>query len=204
MVKREKQIYSLIPLEDFKTILNVDDREERTARFCLIASTLSIERYCKRHLLRKKHFEHVEFFGDLNIPLSEYPVNEILAVYLFGNGEILEPEFYNLIPERGTDYDLPFCLTLSPALKRYSNITSIKTVYLAGYAMETAATMPPVPADLSAACLELASWNMRRYRSGSIGVAGNARGSGKDGGHYELSMPENIRLLLEPYRRKTI
>jgi hypothetical protein len=45
---------------------------------------------------------------------------------------------------------------------------------------------------------------MNRYRGRRIGMTGNVRGSGKDGEHFEASMPENVRTLLEPYRRKTI
>jgi hypothetical protein len=45
---------------------------------------------------------------------------------------------------------------------------------------------------------------MSRYRGRRIGMTGNVRGNGKDGEHLEVSMPENVRLLLEPYRRRTI
>jgi hypothetical protein len=78
-------LYTLIPLDDFKAILGVDDREDRLARFCLVTSTCAIEQYCKRKFLRKRHFENIEFFGDLCLPLKEYPVSEILAVYAIAN-----------------------------------------------------------------------------------------------------------------------
>jgi hypothetical protein len=71
-------------------------------------------------------------------------------------------------------------------------------VYRAGYVLGN------VPADLASACLELAAWNMTRYKGRRIGMTGNVRGSGKDGEHLEASMPENVRQLLEPYRRKMI
>jgi hypothetical protein len=64
--------------------------------------------------------------------------------------------------------------------------------YWTGYELEE------VPADLAAACFELAAWNMSRYRGKRIGITGGV------GEHLEASMPENVRLLLEPYRRKTI
>jgi hypothetical protein len=35
-------------------------------------------------------------------------------------------------------------------------------------------------------------------------MTGSVRGNGKEGEHLEASMPENVRLLLEPYRRKMI
>jgi hypothetical protein len=202
MMKKEKLLYTLIPLEDFKAVLGIDDREDKLARFCLVTSTLSIEQYCKRKLLRKKHFERIEYTGDLVFPLKEYPVNNLLAVYAStyrnGTGEIVEPDFYNVIPDCGTDEDIPFSLSLSPALQRYRGLIAFKIVYWAGYAPNK------VPADLASACLELAAWNMNRYRGRRIGMTGTVRGSGRDVEHFEMSMPEIVRSLLEPYRRKTI
>jgi len=214
-------LYSLIPLEDFKAVLGIDDREDKLARFCLVTSTFAIEQYCKRRLLSKQYFEQIEYIGDLLLPLREYPVSQVLSVYLYGNGEILEPDFYNIIPDCGSDYDLPFSLSLSRAIQRQSRISAIKAVYWAGYvanphpcgftttepatqtppeAIETAASrgepqtfsltprcgsveyaMPPVPPDLSAACLELASWNMNRYKGRRVGMTGNVRGAGRMG-----------------------
>ena len=194
----QNTLYSLIPLDDFKALMGVDDREDKTARFCLVTSTLSIEQYCKRRFLRKKHFERIDFYGDLILPLGEYPVQKMLAVYVFGNGEMLEPEFYAVIPDCGNDIDLPFSLSLSPALKRYRGNNALKAVYWAGYAHNK------VPADLASACLELAAWNLNRYRGRHIGFTGNVKGNGREGQHFEMSMPENVRSLLEPYRRKVI
>jgi hypothetical protein len=74
-------LHSLIPLEDYKAILGLDDREDALSRFCLTTATFTIEQYCKRRLFLKKHFEHIEFHGDLLLSLGEYPVREILAVY---------------------------------------------------------------------------------------------------------------------------
>jgi hypothetical protein len=53
MAAKENQLYTLIPLEDFKTVLGVDDREDKLSRFCLVTASLSIEQYCKRRLLQK-------------------------------------------------------------------------------------------------------------------------------------------------------
>jgi hypothetical protein len=54
-----------------------------------------------------------------------------------------------------------------------------------------------VPADLAAACLELAAWNMNRYKGRRIGMSGK-------GENFELTMPANVCKLLEPYKRKVI
>jgi len=200
MIKQENQLHTLIPLEDFKALLGIDDREDKTARFCLVTSTLSIEQYCKRRFLRKKYFERIEYIGDLFLPLREYPVKNVLAVYavLGCESEIIEPDFYSVIPDCGTFEDIPFHISFSRALQRYRGLSAVKVVYWAGY---NAGNVPP---DLASACLELAAWNINRYKGRRIGMTGNVRGTGKDGEHFELSMPENVKLLLEPYRMKTI
>ena len=200
-----KNLHILIPLADFKAVLGIDDREDKLSRFCLITATYAIEHYCMRRLLRKKHFEHIEFTGDLLLPLREYPVREVLAAYVTGNRErgsgneeIIEPEFYLVIPDCGSNEDIPFALSLSPALKLLWGCKAVKVVYWAGYATGKA------PPDLASACLELAAWNIGRYRGRRIGITGNIRGSGRDGEHFEMSMPMQVRQLLEPYRKKTI
>jgi hypothetical protein len=198
----------LIPLEDFKAILGLDDREDTLSRYCLLTTTYTIEQYCKRRLFLKTHFERIEFHGKgLLLPLGEYPVREVLAVYIVGaieeTGEPIEPDLYRVIPDLEAETgekpeDTVYSLSLSPALNRGRGFSSVKVVYRAGYGCGEA------PTDLASACLELAAWNMNRYRGRRIGMTGAVWGSGKDGEHLEASMPENVRLLLEPYRRRTI
>jgi hypothetical protein len=171
------------------------------SRYCLLTATYTIEGYCKRRFFTKKHFERIEPNGDLFLPLREYPVREVLALYVLyhtAEPELVEPEFYGLYPEIEERLDIPHELRLSPALGRLPGVSAFKAVYRAGYRQGKA------PADLASACLELAAWNIARYRGRRIGMTGNVRGSGKDGEHLETAIPENVRLLLEPYRRRTI
>jgi len=216
MTTKDNSLYTLIPLSEFKAVLGIDDREDYNARFCLLTAALTIEQYCKRKFLRKKYTEVLRLSDDLIIPLREYPVTEILVVFasnreMTGNKEkIIEPEFYRPMIGNGFNEELPFELLLSPSLRPY-RYTSFKIIYWAGYSMNNEQLTISndkrklyVPADLAAVCLELASWNMNRYRGKRIGMSGNIRGAGIQGEHFELSMPENVRMLLEPYRRKTI
>jgi hypothetical protein len=193
----EHPIPTLIPIEEFKAVLGIDDRDDKLVKFCLLTSTLTIESYCKRKLLRKKHFEEIKYTGDLVLPLREYPVTEVLSVSLFDTSEILEPDLYCVIPDCGTDNDIPFDISLSPAVGRL-RFSAIKVIYFSGYEKDN------IPADLSAACLELASWNFNRYKGRRIGMSGNIKGAGIQGEHFELSIPENVKLLLEPYKRRLI
>jgi hypothetical protein len=202
--EKADKLYSLIPLEEFKAVLGIDDRDDKLVIFCLKSATKTIEQYCQRHFLRKQYFEWISLTSDLLLPLNEYPVSKVLAVFVEGNrewgigsGEILEPEFYRILPDCGTDIDIPYLIKFSPAVMKL-RCNAIKITYQAGYSVGN------VPADLSAACLELASWNMNRYKGRRVGMTGNVRGGGKDGEHFELAMPLNVKQLLEPHRRKTI
>ncbi|AEF81663.1 hypothetical protein [Leadbettera azotonutricia] len=196
-------LHTLMPLADFKALLSIDDREDALSRFCLITATYTIEQYCHRRLLKKRRFEFPAFTGEYEFPLKDYPVREILAVYRthpLTQSEIVEPEFYHTVPDCGEIEDMPFCLSVSPGVKLVRGISGLKIYYLAGY------RTGEVPPDLSSACLELAAWNMSRYRGRRIGMTGAVRGNGlkADGEHLEPSMPENVKTLLEPYRRRLI
>jgi hypothetical protein len=98
MIADGKSLYTLILFENFKVVLGIDDREDKLARVCHVTATLTIEQYCKRKLLQKKYFERIDFNGDLFVQLREYSVSEVLVFYVFGNGEMLELEFYSVVP----------------------------------------------------------------------------------------------------------
>jgi uncharacterized phiE125 gp8 family phage protein len=197
---KDGNLYSLIPFEEFKAIFGVDDREDKLTKFCLVTSTLSIEEYCKRKLLIKTFFQIFKEWQDLTLFLNEFPVREIIAVsviYASKEHEIIEPDLYNLEP-LDVMVNIPYLVNLSPAINRMSGIDVMKVIYKAGYFYND------VPKDLSAACMELAAWNMSRYKGRRVGMTGNVRGNGKEGEHFEMSMPENVKLLLEPYKRRVI
>jgi hypothetical protein len=203
-------LHTLIPLADFKAILGIDDRENALSQYCLITASFTIEQYCKRRLIRKKHTDYLTFMGEYLFTLREYPVWKVLTVHVATAGSVqrgealscpenlVDPKHYYCLPDEGIHEDSPFSLVLRPPFRLSKEEMGIKVRYLAGYSVGKA------PADLASACLELAVWNMSRYRGRRIGMTGNVRGSGKDGEHLEASMPENVRGLLDPYRRRTI
>ncbi len=197
-----EKIHSLIPLEDFKSILNIDDRDNKLSRFCLVTSTYIIEQYCKRQFLLKTHRQLFSEWFDLTLFLNEYPVQKILSVSaLFAdtNPEKINPSLYNIIPLEDME-NIPCEIRLSHTINQKLGIGAIKVIYQAGYSCDD------VPSDLKAACLELAVWNFNRYKSKQIGVKqmNNEKLARSNGSGFEMSMPENVKSLLEPYRRKTI
>jgi uncharacterized phiE125 gp8 family phage protein len=182
-------LHSLVSLTEFKAILGIDDREDALCRFVLITSSYSIEQYCHRRLLRKKCLEYLDFAGEHSFSLRDYPVRRIISVEQTRLG-LADPTplasgSYRCVPECGIAEDIPFSLVVSPEIKLSWRKWMLKTRYVAGYAPDE------VPADLKAAAMELAAWNLGRHR-----------GRGNDG--REPSMPENVRGLLEPYKRRMI
>lgn len=99
--------------------------------------------------------------------------------------------------------DTVYSLSLSPALFRVRGLAAVKAVYRVGYVPSDGRLGGKAPPDLASACLELAAWNMARYR-GHPPRSRFATGGGADGEHLEASMPENARGLLEPYKRRVI
>jgi len=196
----EKKLHSIITLEKFKAVLGIDDRDDKLAEFCLVTATYTLEQYCKRKLCFGTNHQLFKEWDDLTLYLNEYPVNEVLSVFaMFAHSEpeIIEPDFYYIEPLDENE-NIPYQLNLSLAIKRMSDISAIKVIYNSGY------LCADVPADLQAACLELASWNMSRYKGRRIGMSGNIKGAGVQGEHFEMSIPENVKALIEPYKRRVI
>jgi hypothetical protein len=132
-------LHTLIPIEDFKALLGVDDRDDTMSRYCLLTATYTIEQYCLRRMFLKRHFELIAYNGDLLLPLREYPVREVLAVYAHCHGtepELMEPELYAILPEPEPEeeewagLDIPHTLRLSPALGRLPGLMAFKVIYI--------------------------------------------------------------------------
>jgi hypothetical protein len=102
---------------------------------------------------------------------------------------------YRLLPGSEVNADLPFYLVFEKAaLLRLDE--KIRVEYQAGH------TQDEIPTDLALAYFKLTSWNMGRYRNKRIGMGTVVKGWGAD--RFEASMPENVKFLLEPYRRKVL
>ena len=81
METQEKSLNTFISLENFKVLMGVDDKEDRTARFGLLTASLSIEQYYKRKFLKKQYFEVFKWTSHLQMILKEYPVSVVFSRY---------------------------------------------------------------------------------------------------------------------------
>jgi len=196
-------VHSLVNLSECKSTLGLDDRDDSFTLFLSIAATYAAENYCRRRILRKRHTEYFDSVGDNAFFLREYPVREIVSVHedrchRFPEASRLDPEHYYCTPEILDAEDLISTLTLTPPYPLPRGRKSIRVIYTAGYSVEE------VPPDIKQAVIEIVAWNQTRYRSRRIGSTGSIRGSGREAESLELTIPENARLLLEPYKRRTI
>ncbi|MDR1177001.1 MAG: hypothetical protein LBK83_16190 [Treponema sp.] len=83
-------------------------------------------------------------------------MREVLTAYqayALKESIIVEPGFYHTMPNCGELENVPFCLSVSPALRLTRELSGLKVHYRAGYAPGKVG----VPADLASACLELAA-----------------------------------------------
>jgi hypothetical protein len=166
--RRIPSLHTLIPLADFKAVLGTDDREDALSRYCLISAAYSIEQYCKRWLIRKKHTDYLTFNEEHIFTLREYPVRKVLAVWAakagtvqwgeprFGPENLVDPKYYYCVHDEGIREDIPFSLVLRPPIRLSREEMGIRVRYLAGYSVGKAPA-DLASADLASACLELAA-----------------------------------------------
>jgi hypothetical protein len=92
----------------------------------------------------------------------------------FDPESFVDPKHYYCLPDEGIHEDIPFSLVLRPPYRLAREEMGIRVRYMAGYSAGKA------PTDLASACLELAVWNMARYRGRRIGMTGAVRANDKD------------------------
>jgi len=132
----EPPLQTLIPIDEFKAVLGIDDRDDKLVKFCLVTSTLSIEQYCRRNLLSKTIHQLFIEWWDLTLFLSEYLVRKILAVSVnyFSKEHEIELDLYNLEP-LVVMVNIPYLVNLSPAINRIRGIDAMKVIYKVGYCL---------------------------------------------------------------------
>jgi hypothetical protein len=124
----------------------MDDREDVLSRYCLITATYSIEQFCRRRLLVKKHTDYLTFTGEHIFTLKEYPVRKVLRVnakneeavrrgeLLFEETSLVNSKHYYCLEEEGGTEDLPGTLMLRPLFRLSREEGAIGVRYIAGYA----------------------------------------------------------------------
>jgi uncharacterized phiE125 gp8 family phage protein len=191
-MKQKHKVHCLVSISECKNILKLDDRDDVFSEYMLLVAAYSIESYCHRALLYRKHCERVENTGAFGLPLAEYPVKRVLTVKSQNEqtGIYNISEEFEVWPLAGSLENTTYFLRTARECRG-----ELLVEYMAGYKCDE------VPPDLKNACLELAAWNYARHQNKKIGVLENKK---SDGASFEKSMPGNVMQLLENYRRKTI
>jgi hypothetical protein len=147
-----------------------------------------------RSLLRRRIKESFVDTAETVFTLREYPVQEVCAVEGVDVYGVSTPLMYGLTPEAGRLVNLPHTLRIFPARPARGPKT-VNVKYTAGFSMTN------VTPDLKEACFELTAWKYLRHSNRLSGIECNKK---SDGSAFEIKMPERVKELLEPYRRKVI
>jgi uncharacterized phiE125 gp8 family phage protein len=193
--KSRYHLHSLVALDECQTLLGIDGREDALLTFLLESTTFTIEEYCRRKLGFRRVAEVFSDTVDRCFTLREYPVRRVMDVHVVpcGNsGEAYELEKRDISVEPPTPEN--WAATVRLNLGRGVCHNTIRIIYFAGY------KIGDVPPDLKSAVIEMAAWRYARHKAKKTGVVGGVKG----GEQFENSVPVNVRLLLEPYRRVMI
>lgn len=194
---------SLISLADFahcRDVLELDDRDETAVELLIFSCSAEIESYTRRCLTERLIAEFRDGYLNPSLNLRQYPVKEVTELRCQkGNEEfVVSQELFSLDnPGVQECYEQPVRITLNEGylfpLGRYN----IQVTYTAGYSPQT------MPADLKMALCEMVGWSLKRIRARQIGMSGlvNSRRS-KEWPVTEKTMPDHVKEILEPYRRK--
>jgi hypothetical protein len=184
----------LVSVEECKRVLGLDDREDGFTEWLVMTASAAIEAYCMREFGYTKRVE----FLDGSLPggeeLREYPVRKVCGVKEKIGAEWRVLDFM-LEPRTKAVLDRPYFLHVHKARGASEKDRQVVVEYMSGYKPDE------MPLQVQQACVELVAWNYARHKERKIGVKGSEKRGGE---HYESAMPENVKGLLERWRRKTI
>jgi uncharacterized phiE125 gp8 family phage protein len=186
-----KHFNSLVSLADCRALLGIDEREDALLTFLLEAAARAFEDFCRRRLRYGRVIENFYGTRESCFFLREYPVRSIAGVYVTpsGDGEAYELSNGDIQLDPTSPQNWTAAVRLN--LGAYRGLNTIKIIYFAGY------KSGDVPPDLKSAVLEAVAWMYARHKAKKVGVTGGTE-------QYESALPENVRLLLQPYRRVMI
>lgn len=195
---------SLVSLAWCKDLLSTDERDEATMSLVISSCSTRIEQYLMRRIVERTIVTHFDSVGARELVLPEYPVRSVASVRcdcerVFGeDAELEEGSWYCATVPYDVFEDLPAVLIFDSFLPLPIGSRIIRVEYAAGYPLDH------MPEDLQLATAELVAWELRRVKSKQIGVSGLVPTSGRmERAVLEMQMPENVREMLETYRRRT-
>jgi hypothetical protein len=189
-----------------KELLSLDDRDETILQHHIRSCSLAVERYLLRKIRERTITEYADLHaGQRETFLSEYPVRSVNRVACdetrqFPDTSTVPPEAYACatVPYE-SDEDLPSSILFDGFYRLAQGRGVMQTTYMAGY------PIAQIPADIAMATVEIIGWNVKRFRSGQIGVSSFYNQNGRlDRNALERSMSDEVRIMLSFYARKTL
>ena len=192
-------IVNLISWEDCKELLDVPYKEKTFIELLIFSASAEIETYTNRKLRQRELCELHDGYNQNEIIIEHYPVKEIISLKVdneckYPEDTIVSKDFYNChIPSANDDGEYQSEIILAAGYAFPKGRNNIEVIYNAGYKEED------TPVDLKTAAAELVEWTYKRLNNRQIGEVNL-----KYGQKTQLStkIPDHVRELLEPYRRK--
>jgi uncharacterized phiE125 gp8 family phage protein len=180
------------------------DTDNALLAVLVIAAQKLIEKYCGCKFDAADYTEYYDGTGEQDLYLNNRPVNSVASLYIdleraYGSDSLLVAETdYTIYKNEGRVRILS--LLTNVAYQNPGRIPvgekAVKVTYNAGYAS--------IPEDLELAANEMAAflYNSRGTSSNkqSISVGGYSESFDKN----PVSIPEHVRMLLDPYCRSTV
>jgi hypothetical protein len=201
MAETVEDVVPLISVETCRSVLEYSESENNFVGFLVTTATGIIERHLGRRIMYRRNVDYLSSLGSNDLFLREYPVRDITSVYFdltrhFTEETKLFPSQYDFTPDPEGLADVPGTLRIITDETLPLGRKCVKIVYHAGFMNDE------IPADLQMAVIELVAWNYARIRTKQVGVKASV--TGRDAPDLESSIPENVKQLLEPFRRRTI
>jgi hypothetical protein len=194
---------SLISLADFaycREALELDDRDQPAIELLIFSCSAEIESYTGRNLLQRSLVEYRNGFLNPSMALRQYPVSELTELRCNRGDEefVVNPELFTLDnPALQNCTEQPARIRLNEDYLFPRGRNNIHITYTAGYAADD------MPAPLKMALAEMVGWSLKRMRARQIGMSGLTNSKrAKEWPVTDKTMPDHVKDLLEPYRRK--
>ena len=189
---------TLVPFEQLQTFMELEDSEEGIINMLSFSATTEIENHTHRILYEREIGEFHDGYNQNSIELKEYPVTEVNRISIRQFTKLcafipLESEAYTCQTQEN-GFSTIFLQNNYSFPKGQQNI---KVLYTAGYNSET------LPDDLQMAVCETVSWLYKRMKARQIGVTQLVDERNRASRFtYDKTLPDHVREILEPYRKK--
>ena len=176
----------------------MSSKEKTFIELLIFSASAEIETYTGRKLKQRQIRELNDGCSQSEIILKQYPVKEVTSLKVdnernYQEETIVSNEYYSCFIPNQDDLEYQSEIILAQGYSFPNGRNNIEVIYTAGYLDEE------VPEDLKTAVTELVEWSFKRLNNRQIGEINLKYGQKTQ---LATRIPEHVRDLIEPYKRK--